>query len=109
MAPTFYEIAAKARALLLSVLDEDQQQELEKVGHFHVHTKDGLRSYRLRPGSGPVRVKSEDGFQYSYCIHPPANYPADDTAVAQKLLLETDEESFLEIANGRRLDSIGCY
>lgn len=93
----------KARALLVAVLDEKQQKELESDGHFHVQTRNGERVYRLKPGSPPQRVKGEDGARWSYCIHPRESYPVDDTVAAFKLLLETDEDEFLRIANASRV------
>lgn len=96
----------KAKELLLSVLDPDQEEEYRRDGFFHVHTKNGLRAYRLAPGSSPRRTKSEDGHGYQYCIHPAESFPAGDTCAAQKLLLETDEDAFLRIANARRTVAI---
>lgn len=95
------EKAAKERArkLLLTHLEDEQREELEQAGYFHVHTRDGERTYQLRPGFNPMRVKGEDGRRVSYCIHPSGVFPSDDTALALKLLLETDEERFLAIAN----------
>ena len=90
---------ARARELLLGVLDRKQQRELERDGHFHVETADGRRRYRLRPGRPPIRVHGEDGRRYSYCIHPSGHWPPDDVVVAHKLLLESDEAEFLRIAN----------
>lgn len=97
------EAAARARALLLGVLAEPQREELERDGFFHVETRDGSRRYRLSPTGQPRRVQGEDGRQWSYCIHPDYGYPADDVVLAQKLLLEADEEAFLRIANARPL------
>lgn len=95
-------IRGRARVLLESLLDRKQKAELRKEGHFHVHTKDGERTYRLKPGHPPLRVKSEDGNRYSYCIHPLEQFPAEDTAAALKLLIEADEDEFLRIANATR-------
>lgn len=91
----------KARLLLLDCLEDEQKQELEKDGYFHVETRDGTRRYRLRPGGQPVRVHGEDGRHWAYCIHPDHGFPTDDVVLAQKLLLESDEEEFLRIANAR--------
>lgn len=91
----------KARILLLECLEDDQKEELEKDGYFHVETRNGTRRYRLRPGGQPVRVHGEDGRHWAYCIHPDFGYPEGDVVLAQKLLLESDEEEFLRIANAR--------
>lgn len=93
------EAAERARAILLENLDDSQRGELESDGHFHVETADGRRRYRLRPGSPPIRVQGEDGRRWSYCIHPLHSYPIDDVTLALKLLLDADEERFLQIAN----------
>src|ERR1051325_10786388 len=85
----------RARELLLDALTETQQAEFEQDGHFTVVTRDGVRAYRLKPGSPPIRTRGEDGRRWSYCIHPRESYPAEDTALALKLLLETDEDEFL--------------
>lgn len=93
----------RARQLLLDALTAKQRREFEADGCFHVVTKNGTRRYRLAPGSSPQRVRGEDGRRYSYCIHPVHSYPAEDVVLAHKLLLEADEERFLQIANASRL------
>lgn len=97
------EAKVRARKLLLDLLEEEQKEELLRDGWFHVETRDGTRRYRLSPNSSPRRVHGEDGAQWSYCIHPDYGYPQDDIVLAQKLLLESDEEMFLKIANATRL------
>jgi hypothetical protein len=89
----------RARELLVSCLEDDQKEELERDGFFHVETRDGTRRYKLRPGSAPIRVKGEDGRKWSYCIHPDYGFPPEDVVLAQKLLIESDEDEFLRIAN----------
>lgn len=89
----------KARLLLVDCLEENQREEFERDGYFHVETRDGTRRYRLRPGGQPQRVMGEDGRRWSYCIHPSGGFPSEDVVLAQKLLLETNEEEFLRIAN----------
>lgn len=93
----------RARELLLDALEDEQRDELLREGYFHVETRDGTRRYRLSPTGQPRRVFGEDGRQWSYCIHPDMGYPGEDVALAQKLLLEADEEEFLRIANARPL------
>lgn len=94
----------RARELLVACLTSRQRRELEARGYFHVETARGRRRYRLAPGRAPIRVHGEDGSQWSYCIHPDAGFPQEDVVLAQKLLLETDEEAFLRIANASRVD-----
>jgi hypothetical protein len=91
----------RARKLLLSLLDARQRREFEQHGHFHVHlhTADGVRRYRIRDYKGVERVDERGRVLRRYCIHPPTDFPAEDTAVAQLMLLETDEAEFLRVAN----------
>ena len=100
------QIRARAKELLTELLDEEQKAEYEEKGVFHVHTKNGERTYRLRPGYPPHRVKAKDGKMYSYCIHPRESYPAEDTAAALKLLIEADEAEFLRIANATFIGNV---
>jgi hypothetical protein len=92
--------AEKAEALLRSVLDEDQQRELQEKNHFHVVTRKG-NVYQIRRGThGNVKLidPTSKKPKYSYCIQPDG-VPAADAMAAQKLALEADEDSFLRIAN----------
>lgn len=92
----------KAMALLRENLTRRQRRELDRRGYFHVHTRHGERVYRLSRG-GVHRIRGEDGQRYSFCIHPADGlWPAGDTTLAIKLLLEADEEQFLAIANASR-------
>jgi hypothetical protein len=95
---------AKAVALLREHLDESQRQEFERDRHFHVISQSGKR-YRLRVGrSGNVFELDEQGREVNrYCIHPGEWVPDEDTMLAQKLLLETDEGEFRRLANKTRL------
>lgn len=96
----------RARKLLLEALAEEQQQELLANGYFHVETRNGTRRYRLSPTGQPKRVHGEDGLAWAYCIHPDYGYPQDDIVLAQKLLLESDEDEFLRIANARQVQLV---
>jgi hypothetical protein len=90
---------AAARELLLSHLDEEQTEEWQRCRRFHVQTANGERTYRIREGiTGNIRLIREGQEVEEYCIHP-SGYPIEDTLLTQKLLLETDEEEFLRIAN----------
>lgn len=90
--------AAKERAeeLLVSYLDEVQRGELRVHNRFHVTTTSGRRYCINRGRAGNVR-RPED--RRVFCIHDYEGLPEADTMLAQKLLLEADEEAFLRIAN----------
>jgi hypothetical protein len=93
----------KAKRLLTSLLTDEQEQALEEKGSFDLTVGD--RIYRVAPGRGVTRIGADGKADESYCIHPDGSLglPVEDWAIAQKLLLETDEEAFLRIANKTRL------
>lgn len=89
---------ARARRLLVEALSAEQQASYEKNGYFIVEV--GGTKYRIDQGThGNVKQLDHAGRPiYSYCIQP-ANVPDEDAMLAQKLMLETDEEAFKRIAN----------
>ena len=90
----------RAREALLLVLDERQKKQLESESHFELQVNERL--YRVRPGSRVERLDpATKKIQSFFCIHTAYHYglPSDDVAIAQKLLLETDEAKFLSTAN----------
>jgi hypothetical protein len=93
----------KAKRLLKSLLTDEQEAALEEKGSFDLTIGD--RIYRVSPGRGVTRIGADGKADESYCIHPDGSLglPIEDWAIAQKLLLETDEEAFLRIANKTRL------
>jgi len=96
---------ARAEMLLQSVLNPRQREEYQAHGMFHLYTKSG-KKYRIKKGGqhGNVYLLNEkDEEVTSYCIQPQGGLPDADAHVAQKLLLETDEASFLRIANASQL------
>lgn len=97
------EAVERSYDLLRDLLDEEQREMFDRDGYFHVYTRDGVRKYRLHKDRAPALVESENGGRYSFCIHPTSHYPRGDVIAAHKLLLETDEERFLAIANASRL------
>lgn len=99
--------AARERAALLlnEALSEQQRLELADKGHFSLRVIDSKtqeeRLYRIRRGrSGNVdRVDASGRVLNKFCIHPIIACPDEDTMLAQKLMLEHDEETFLRTAN----------
>lgn len=94
--------AAEARAakLLEENLALQERQRLAKDGHFIVHGRSGCR-YRIRRGrSGNVDVIDRQGMITArLCIHPIESVPDSDTMLAQKLMIEHDEQEFNRVAN----------
>jgi hypothetical protein len=99
--PGTEEARRKARELLLEHLSDEQRDAFERDGHFdvHVHTADGVHRYRVKHYYGVSRVDESGRVLRRYCIHPPSDYPEEDCALSQKILLETDEAEFLRVAN----------
>lgn len=93
--------AAKERAekILVENLSPQQHECLKANGYFFVDVGD--RRYRIDRGrTRNVRLVDSAGkVMRNLCAHPLDNVPDADTMLAQKLQLETDEDSFLKIAN----------
>jgi hypothetical protein len=90
----------KARALLLRNLTREQRHELDKLGHFHVISREGVR-YRIHDGTLAINVEQLDGegkLLRKLCAHP-VGVPLGDGLLAQKLQLEFAEDDFLRVAN----------
>lgn len=89
----------RARKLLVENLSAAQREEFERTGHFVVHGRQAR--YRVRQGrSGNIDVVDRKGFlSHRLCAHPGEYVPDFDTMLAQKLLLENDEDYFLGRAN----------
>ena len=95
-------VAAKdrARRLLVSILSDDQRQQYEKENSFELQVNG--RFYRIHPGGRVAKLDPVTKKPKSHlCIHPHNAYelPGEDWAVSQKLLLESNEEEFLKLAN----------
>lgn len=90
----------EARALLESLLSPAQRASLEQEDWFLVMGKSGS-IYRLRRGRvGNVDLVGPDGkVLRKYCVHPGTHLPNFDDLAAQKLHLENDDTSLIELAN----------
>jgi hypothetical protein len=90
----------EARGLLESVLNDVQKASLEEEDWFLVIGKSGS-VYRLRRGRvGNVDLLGPDGrVLRKYCVHPGTHLPNFDDLAAQKLHLENDDESLVQMAN----------
>ena len=88
------EAAARAMVLLRSCLTEAQKAQLDENACFQVTAPSG-RVYTIMQGyAGNVHSRG-----WTYCIHMRSDIPEGDQMLAQKLMIETDEEGFLRIAN----------
>lgn len=96
-----FEAQRRARRLLYSALTRDQQRCLEERQYFDLNVNG--RHYRIKQGThGNVRLVEGEHETRLYCAQPD-DVPAEDAMLAQKLMLEADEQAFLRIANMRVL------
>lgn len=88
-----------ADRLLDSVLTSAQRDQLRKLGGFVLRGQSG-KFYRIRQGrSANVDVLDAQGNVVDrLCAYPIMNVPDADAMVAQKLMLECDEDAFLRLA-----------
>ncbi len=93
----------RAKRILQENLTAAQRDELAQKGHFTLTLFEGdqRRLYRIKQGrSRNVQQVDDNGrVLKTLCAHPAINCPDEDTMLAQKLMLETQEREFLRIAN----------
>lgn len=94
------EAAEKAEKILTENLTEEQKAQLARDRFFVVRGSKG-RNYRVNRGRARnIEVLDENGKAVErLCAHPGIHCPDADTMLAQKLMLETDEDAFQRIAN----------
>jgi hypothetical protein len=91
----------RARILLAEFLSEEQKDELEHHGRFHVTGSKGRRyCIRAHGQSGNVDLLRPDGsVQATLCAHPGGWVPDGDAWLMQMIELRHDEDQFLRTAN----------
>lgn len=99
------EADKKAESILLKHLSEEQRRTYHESRYFELVTRSGR--YRLYKGwAGNIARIGEGNVETDrFCIHPTDRIPEADNLLAQKLMLEIEEDRFLKIANrtaGRR-------
>lgn len=103
------EARERAKKLLVEHLSAAQREQLRVAGHFDVDVKG--RIYRIQPGRGHGawvdRIEAGKVVE-GFCIYAEPDegnpLPAEDHALAHKLLLECDEEEFRRRANVHRVN-----
>jgi len=89
-----------AEKLLAEHLDDKQLEQFRNHRYFEVIRDAGKRVYRIKHGwAGNIEVFEGGRLVETMCIHPSAQVPFSDNLLAQKLLLEADEQRFRRIAN----------
>jgi hypothetical protein len=101
------QVELKARELLLEQLTSEQRASLEQHNWFLVRGQSG-RHYRIRDDGhvvGNIEVIEHDLLGHERVLHRLCGHlseygmPLADHLLAQKLMLEADEETFLRLAN----------
>jgi len=90
---------ARARQLLLRVLNPVQRDEFSRYGHF---TVDAVGWGRFRVLSRTTFNVLNTGTGMSFCAGLDIPVPLADLMLAQKLILENDPGRFFRVANHRR-------
>ena len=94
----------RAKALLAMLLNDEQKKELRERNRFHIKSQLG-RTYQIQQGRAGNVVLLDDNNKpiTRYCIHSTMYLPDEDEMVSQMLLLQADEQRFLNTANATRL------
>lgn len=90
----------RAKALLVSMLNDSQRRTLEERGYFDEEVP-GHGTFRIYKGwAGNVRRLDAQGREVEkYCIHPTERMPDFDNMAVQRLMLQADPAGFLRTAN----------
>lgn len=94
-----------AEKLLKECLSPEQREEYSNGKRFHVISQDGNR-YEIdceKAQHNVDRLDSTGKRIENLCAYQTGSTPLPDNALAQKLMLETDESQFRRIANIRRI------
>lgn len=94
------EADRRANELLRSVLSSEQHDQLTQKGFLDIKSSsDQERTYRVPRGPGLIRVIEKGRQTGSLCLQPLEKVPDADLVVMHKLMLEADEETYLQTAN----------
>jgi len=92
--------------LLRSVLTREQYRQLVRHGYLDIHSpRDPECFYRVPHASGLVGMFEQGRRKASLCLQPLEIVSDTDIVVMHKLMIEADEETYLQTAN--KLTSVG--
>jgi hypothetical protein len=90
----------RAKALLREMISEKQYQQLMKFGYLEVVSPSiDNRIYRIPGAGGLVKVYERGCAIMELCLQPAESLPADDVVVMHKLMIEANEQEYLQKAN----------
>lgn len=91
---------SRAKALLREMLSEGQYQQLIKFGYLEVQSPTiDNRVYRIPGSGGLVKVYERGCAVMELCLQPAEPLPDGDVVVMHKLMIEANEEEYLQKAN----------
>jgi len=94
------EANRRANELLRSVLTREQYDQLTRKGYLDIKSpRDPECMYRVPRGQGLVKVIEQGSHKANLCLQPREAVPDDDIVVMHKLMIEADEETYLQTAN----------
>lgn len=89
-----------AGELLQVVLTKEQCHQMAWRGYVDIASpSDPQRIYRVPKTSGPVQVREKGKLKMWLCLQPLEWLPDADIVVIHKLMIEADEETYLQKAN----------
>lgn len=90
----------RARQLLRAVLTHEQYHQLLRWGYIDIPSpSDPQRVYRVPQSPGHVHVIQNHRLTAGLCLQPLDRLPDADYVVIHKLMIEADEETYLQKAN----------
>jgi hypothetical protein len=90
----------RANELLRSILTRAQYRQLTRRGYIDIPSpRDHQRIYRVPRSRGLVGVIEQGRRKASLCLQPLEWVPDADIVVMHKLMIEADEEIYLQTAN----------
>lgn len=90
----------RARQLLRAVLTHEQYHQLVRWGYIDIPSpSDPQRVYRVPQSPGHVHVIQNHRLTAGLCLQPLDRLPDADYVVIHKLMIEADEETYLQKAN----------
>jgi hypothetical protein len=90
----------RAKALLREVLSDNQYQQLLKCGYLEVASPSiDSRMYRIPSSGGLVKVYERGCAVMELCLQPAEPLPDSDVVVMHKLMIEGNEQEYLQKAN----------
>jgi len=91
---------SRAKVLLREMLSEGQYQQLIKFGYLEVPSPAyENRIYRIPGSGGLVKVYEKGCAVMELCLQPAEPLPDGDVVVMHKLMIEANEQEYLQKAN----------